>query len=242
VEFAQPNFKTYSTEFTKLLLAIGSEVDVLCKIICERIDPAAKRGNIDDYRACIVPHNARITTEEVLIRRYDLVFKPWDAWSRDQNPSWWRSYNNVKHERNAHYHEANLENCANAVGGMPLLGYDIDPQGSKLRINDAEAARVRAIFALYLEYQALGPVVRELDRRRWRTKRWRTRKGHFRGGRAFTRNTLRQLLGNVTYLGHIRYRQEVYPGEHAAIVDLSTWQTSAVAGYSRSESREPASI
>jgi site-specific DNA recombinase len=110
------------------------------------------------------------------------------------------------------------------VGGMPLLGYDIDPQGSKLRINDAEAARVRAIFALYLEYQALLPVLRELDRRGWRTKRWRTRKGRFRGGRAFTRNTLRQLLRNVTYLGHLRYRQEVHPGEHDAIVDAATWQ------------------
>jgi len=37
------------------------------------------------------------------------------------------------------------------VGGMPLLGYDIDPKGSKLRVNHTEAARVRAIFALYLE-------------------------------------------------------------------------------------------
>jgi site-specific DNA recombinase len=109
------------------------------------------------------------------------------------------------------------------VGGMPLLGYDVDPRGSKLRVNEAEAARVRAIFALYLEYQALLPVVRELDRRGWRTKRWRTRKGHTRGGRAFTRNTLRQLLSNVTYLGHIRYRQEVHPGEHRALVDSDTW-------------------
>ena len=110
------------------------------------------------------------------------------------------------------------------VGGMPLLGYDIDPKGSKLRVNDREAARVRAIFALYLEYQALGPVIRELHRRGWRTKRWRTRKGNLRGGRLFTRNTLRQLLSNVTYRGHIRYRQEVHPGEHHAIVDPSTWQ------------------
>jgi site-specific DNA recombinase len=110
------------------------------------------------------------------------------------------------------------------VGGMPLLGYDIDPRGSKLRINESEAARVRAIFALYLQYQALGPVLRELDRRGWRTKRWRTRKGRFRGGRAFTRNTLRQLLRNVTYLGHLRYRQEVNPGEQDAIVDAATWQ------------------
>jgi hypothetical protein len=37
-----------------------------------------------------------------------------------------------------------------------LLARLSNPQGSKLRINDAEAARVRAIFALYLEYRALG--------------------------------------------------------------------------------------
>src|SRR5262249_14811111 len=110
------------------------------------------------------------------------------------------------------------------VGGMPLLGYDIDPKGSKLRINDTEAARVRAIFALYLECQPLLPVIRAFARRGGRTKRWRTRKGHIRGGRAFTRNTLRRLLCTVTYLGHLRYRQEVHPGEHGAIVDPSTWQ------------------
>jgi site-specific DNA recombinase len=67
-------------------------------------------------------------------------------------------------------------------------------------------------------------VVRELNRRGWRTKRWRTRKGHTRGGRAFTRNTLRQLLRNVTYLGHIRYRHEVHPGEQRAPVDPILWQ------------------
>jgi DNA invertase Pin-like site-specific DNA recombinase len=37
------------------------------------------------------------------------------------------------------------------VGGMPLLGFDVDPRGSKLIVNDDEAARVRAIFELYLE-------------------------------------------------------------------------------------------
>jgi site-specific DNA recombinase len=29
---------------------------------------------------------------------------------------------------------------------MPLLGYDVDPRGSKLIVSEAEAARVRAIF------------------------------------------------------------------------------------------------
>src|SRR5262249_8478472 len=84
-------------------------------------------------------------------------------------------------------------------GGLPLLGYDLEPETCRLRVNKAEAARVRAIFALYREYQALRPVLRELDRRGWRTKRWRTRQGRLRGGRRFSRNHLRLLLSNVLY-------------------------------------------
>jgi site-specific DNA recombinase len=110
------------------------------------------------------------------------------------------------------------------AGGMPLLGYDVQPRGSKLVINKAEAQRVRAIFMLYLQRQGLVRVVEELQRRGWRNKRWRTRKGSWRGGKPFTRNTLHQLLTNVTYCGQIRYKNEVHPGEHAAIVDVSLWQ------------------
>jgi site-specific DNA recombinase len=44
------------------------------------------------------------------------------------------------------------------AGGTPLLGYDLDPRGGRLHINDEEAQRVRAIFALYLQHQALLPV------------------------------------------------------------------------------------
>src|SRR5260370_20754048 len=108
------------------------------------------------------------------------------------------------------------------VGGMPLLGYDVDRRDSKLQVNDAEAARVRAMFALYLEHQALLPVVRELDRRDFRTKRWRTRKGRERGGRPFTNNSLRRLLTNGTYLAQTRYRHDVHPAYHPTIVDPAT--------------------
>jgi site-specific DNA recombinase len=110
------------------------------------------------------------------------------------------------------------------AGGPPLLGYDVDPHGSKLRVNAEEAARVRAIFTLFLEYQALRPLLRELGRRGWRTKTWWSRKGHARGGQRFTPSTLRRLLRNAIYRGQIRYRDEVHAGEHAALVDESTWQ------------------
>src|SRR5580700_37908 len=73
------------------------------------------------------------------------------------------------------------------AGGMPLLGYDVDPDSKKLKINEAEAEQVRAIFGLYLEHESLLPVVQELDRRGWTNKRWQTRKGGERGGLSFTR-------------------------------------------------------
>jgi site-specific DNA recombinase len=109
-------------------------------------------------------------------------------------------------------------------GGQPLLGYDVDPNGSKLVVNAAEAARVRAIFELYLQHQALMPVLHELSRRKWTTKQWMTRAGRQRGGRAFTKAGLHKLLTNVTYAGKVRYKSEVHPGEHAGIVEPGVWQ------------------
>jgi len=117
VEFSRQNFVTFSIEYAKLLLATGSEVDVLCKLICKNVDSTAKRDNIDDYRRCLTAHT-QISKEEVLIRRYKLTFNPWAAWTHGTNPTWWRSYNNVKHQRDTSFPEANLENCANAISGL----------------------------------------------------------------------------------------------------------------------------
>ena len=109
-------------------------------------------------------------------------------------------------------------------GGMPLLGYDVDPRGSKLMVNEEEAARVRAIFQLYLEHESLLLVVQELERRDWRNKQWITRKGHPRGGKPFFRQSLYKLLTNVTYLDKVVHKQDAYEGEHTAIVDADVWQ------------------
>jgi site-specific DNA recombinase len=107
---------------------------------------------------------------------------------------------------------------------MPLLGYDVDPRGSRLIVNESEARRVRAIFELYLEHQSLIAVIAELDRRGWVNKRWKTRKGPERGGNPFSKQSLHKLLTNVTYLGKIKYKTEVHAGEHAAIVSEELWK------------------
>ncbi|HZZ82655.1 MAG TPA: recombinase family protein, partial [Gemmataceae bacterium] len=100
----------------------------------------------------------------------------------------------------------------------------VDPERFKLIVNDAEAARVRSIFELYVEHQSLLPVVQELERRGWRNKRWTTRKGVDRGDKVFTRTNLYKLLTNIAYIGKIRYKDEVHDGEHQAIVDIGVWQ------------------
>ena len=110
------------------------------------------------------------------------------------------------------------------IGGSPLLGYDLDPNGTRLLVNEAEAAQVRGIFTLYLETESLLETARELDRRGWTAKRWVTRAGPERGGKPFTKGTLFALLTNATYTGQVAFRGTVYPGEHAGIVDEAVWQ------------------
>src|SRR5713101_3953965 len=109
-------------------------------------------------------------------------------------------------------------------GGLPILGYDVDPQVLRLVVNPKEAAQVRAIFDLYMKHQALLPVVRELERRVWRTKTWVTRKGRKMGGQPFLQTNLHKLLTNATYAGKLRYKKELHRGEHPAIVDPVKWQ------------------
>jgi site-specific DNA recombinase len=109
------------------------------------------------------------------------------------------------------------------VGGIPMLGYDVDPKGGRLIINPEEADVVREIFRLYLERQSLIKLAQELNKRSWTTKSWVTRDGKKRYGKPFTKTNLHSLLTNVIYLGKVEHQGELYEGEHNAIIDEATW-------------------
>src|SRR5262249_36638998 len=72
------------------------------------------------------------------------------------------------------------------VGGGLILGYDRHPEGGRLVVNEAEAARVREVFRLFLETGSVIRTVEELNRRGWTLKRWTTKEGREYGGGAFT--------------------------------------------------------
>jgi site-specific DNA recombinase len=110
------------------------------------------------------------------------------------------------------------------VGGCPVLGYDVDPGGGRLVVNEQEAERVRTIFALFEKYGSARLTLAEIERRGWRLKSWTRQTGQFRAGGPFALNSLRRLLTNILYTGAIRHHGQPYPGEHAAIVAPGTWE------------------
>ena len=110
------------------------------------------------------------------------------------------------------------------VGGCPVLGYDVDPGGGRLVVNEEEAERVRAIFALFEEHRSALPTLAEIERRGWKLKSWTRKAGQFRAGGPFALNSLRRLLTNILYTGAIRHKGQSYPGEHAAILAPGTWE------------------
>ena len=122
VEFAVDNYSTYSIEFERLLLAICSEVDVLCKLLCKEIDSTATPSNILEYANIRCNYN-NFTASKVCFERTKESFVPFDGLTTNDTPSWWKAYNKVKHERtdNNNYKKGNLENVFFALAALYSL-------------------------------------------------------------------------------------------------------------------------
>jgi site-specific DNA recombinase len=110
------------------------------------------------------------------------------------------------------------------VGGSPVLGYDVAPGGGRLIVNQQEAERVRAIFALFEQHRCTILTPAEIERRGWTLKSWTRKGGQFRSGGPFAKNSLRRMLTNILYTGAISHKGQHYPGEHAAILEVGTWE------------------
>lgn len=114
------------------------------------------------------------------------------------------------------------------TGGHILLGYDLDLRGRKLIINAEEAERVREMFTLYLEGTPVMEIVQRFDKRGWRNKQWTTHEGKLYGGSPLRRCHIYKLLGNIIYTGQVKVGDDVFPGEHEAIIDQATFDLAQV--------------
>jgi hypothetical protein len=123
IEFHKSNFKVFSIELAHLLLAASSEVDVVAKLLSKRLAPSKKPKTIDDYKTIILSKYPDVRQVQVFIPRFGLELRPWSSWNKTQNPVWWRSYNQVKHQRDQYFHQASLQNCLNAVAGLFVITF-----------------------------------------------------------------------------------------------------------------------
>ena len=122
VDFSTDNYTTYSIDFERQLLSICSEVDILCKLLCQKIDSTQSPVKIFEY-ASILCNYDHFTSTKVHFDRNALDVVPFFDWTTQSSPSWWRAYNAVKHNRieNENYKMGNLENVFMALSALYLL-------------------------------------------------------------------------------------------------------------------------
>ena len=103
------------------------------------------------------------------------------------------------------------------VGGPLPLGYEM--KDGKIAVVENEAERVRLIYRRYLELSGVNALVRDLKDKDIRTKIRLRATGSTHGGILFERGSLFYLLRNRFYIGEVKYKGEVLPGEQPAIMD-----------------------
>jgi site-specific DNA recombinase len=108
------------------------------------------------------------------------------------------------------------------VGGVVPLGYQAKDR--KIRVIADEAKTVRDIFRRYLDLGSLTLLLTDLRRTGVKTKLRPLSNGRTIGGIPFTRGSLAAFLRNRFYIGEVRYKGEVFPGEQPAILDRALFE------------------
>lgn len=119
------NFVAYSSMYAKIILQIGSEVDVTAKTLCREIDNSFSGDGINIYEKII--ENRFTEFNRIEVSCGDIEIYPWAEWS-SHSPFWWTAYNKIKHNRTEEieirgvkqecYKFANQEIALNALAGL----------------------------------------------------------------------------------------------------------------------------
>lgn len=108
-------------------------------------------------------------------------------------------------------------------GGMPPMGYIVDRDTKKLKIDEAGAKIIRRIFELYTELGSAADVADQLNAEGSKTAEWTSRKGIIHAGHSFSSSIIYLYLKNPIYTGMIRHKDKTFPGEHEAIITQKQW-------------------
>lgn len=128
VSIEKENFPTFSVHYSKLLLMICSEIDMLLKKLCVMIDIDFQGSSLSEYYSVITKYYQFFKIEKVRVLYSTLEFAPWQDWMESKAPIWWSDYNKIKHRRleidndgKSFFMRANLKNVLNALAALYIL-------------------------------------------------------------------------------------------------------------------------
>lgn len=152
VTLEENNFTTYSVAYLKLLLTIGSEIDVMLEFLARLYEPNLIVTGFGCSKI-ILKHEPDIQMLELQVNHKSFSVIPWKA---NSIPDWWTAYNEIKHNRyesaskfdptRKYYQFANLQNVLNALAALlslELYAYRF------IAINEGEQQFVPAIKSIF---------------------------------------------------------------------------------------------
>lgn len=98
------------------------------------------------------------------------------------------------------------------VSGKAPIGYK--KENSKLVVDPINLETVKLIFNKYLEIKSVNQLKQYLENHKVST----------RSGKQFSRGNLYSILSNKTYIGLVSHKNNVYNGEHKAIIDKELFE------------------
>jgi len=190
VDFDKANTSTFSLEYLKLLQAVCSEIDIVGKIIAKELNPDFRpddrKNSILKWWYEIQDWYDSIDEKTVLFCRR-IEIEPWRQFrvekyrnkrnaigyrianrSCNNTPTWWTSYNSVKHCRtirnkrgDMNYVKANLGNLSKAFAGLYVLEknylYGLGDKKNIARLEKSRLFDLRKTTEIKVGMQVLVP-------------------------------------------------------------------------------------
>lgn len=122
-EFIEPhtsNEKVFSHRIYELLLRACTEVEASCKGMLQANGHAA--NSMEDYKKIEqATHLSGYTVQYTNWTSSNYSVQPFVSWATGGSLSWYKAYNDVKHNRWQKFKQANLKNLLDAISGLLCL-------------------------------------------------------------------------------------------------------------------------
>lgn len=107
------------------------------------------------------------------------------------------------------------------MGGNVPLGYE--PDGRTLKVREPDAQIIRTIYELYSRHRNVRIVKGEIGELGLKTSIRTLSSGQQKGGTQFSFGHIYHILTNPIYAGRIRHKENIYLGQHPALIEPGVW-------------------